>query len=216
MDALWQAALEPANVVYTILLGIIILYWITVFLGPIDLGALDLDFDMDVDVDIDADVDVDAEVGSTPGWIAGTLHFFNFGKLPFMVLMSFVTIPAWIMSIGLNEYFNQGRWWFPIAMIIPILFVSLIIGKIFSTPFIPLFAKMNTAAEPIEYIGQVCKLRLPASASKFGQAEVNIDGDVLLVEVKTASDDAPMSTGEMARIIGKTADGKHYLIQPEP
>lgn len=217
MEALWQAAFEPANVVYTILLGIIILYWITVFLGAIDLGALDLDFDFDadVDMDVDADVDMDTDLGSSPGWIAGTLHFFNFGKLPFMVLMSFVIIPAWIMSIGLNEYFNQGRWWFPLVMIIPILFVSLIIGKIFSTPFVPLFAKMNTAAEPIDYIGQVCKLRMTASASRFAQAEVNIDGDVLLIEVKTKSDDTPIARGELARIIGKTEDGKYFLIKPE-
>lgn len=217
MEALWQAAFSPENVVYTILLGVVLLYWLSVFLGAIDLGALDLDFDIDaeVDMDVDADLDVDSEVGTSAGWLAGALHFFNFGKLPFMVLLSFVVVPAWIASIGLNEYFNPGAWWFPVAMILPILFVSLLIGKILSTPFVPLFAKMNTAAESVDYIGRLCKLRMGASASKFGQAEVAIDGDVLLIEVKTESDDRPLARGDTARIIGKTEDQRYFLVQRE-
>ena len=217
MEALWQAAFSAENVVYTLLLGVVILYWLSVFLGAIDLGSLDLDFDFDaeVDMDVDADLEIESEVGTSAGWLAGALHFFNFGKLPFMVLLSFVVVPAWIISIGLNEYFNPGAWWFPVAMIILILFVSLIIGKLLSTPFVPLFAKMNTAAEPIDYIGRLCKLRMGASASKFGQAEVDIDGDVLLIEVKTESDDTPLTRGEMARIIGKTEDQRYFLVQRE-
>ena len=91
MQALWQAAIEPVNIVYTILLVVVALYWLSVFLGALDLSSFDFDVDADVDVDadldvdVDADMDVDGEAHTTIGWFAGTLHFFNFGKLPFMI-----------------------------------------------------------------------------------------------------------------------------------
>ncbi|GAB5553454.1 MAG: hypothetical protein Sapg2KO_30450 [Saprospiraceae bacterium] len=221
MQDLWLAAFEPVNLLYTILLGFVLLYWLSVLLGAIDLGALDfdidadLDVDLDVDVDIDADLDVDAETGGNLGGFAGFLHFFNFGKMPFMIVMTFVVFPAWMMSIGLNEYFGNGRWWFALAMFIPIIFFSLIIGKILTMPLVPIFARMNKTAKPIDYIGLICKLRLPASASRFGQAEVMIDGSSLLIEVKTESDETPIKRGETARVIGKTEDKRYYLIRRE-
>ena len=116
MQELWQAAFEPVNLFYTILLGLILLYWLSVLVGALDLSALDFDLDvdadMDMDVDVDADIDADAEMESSLGWMAGALHFFNFGKLPFMILMTFVILPAWVLSIGLNENLGHGRWWF--------------------------------------------------------------------------------------------------------
>lgn len=218
MQDLWLAAFEPVNLLYTILLGFVLLYWLSVLLGAIDLGALDfdIDLDMDVDVDVDADIDIDADAGEASlGGFAGFLHFFNFGKVPFMILMTFVVFPAWMMSIGLNEYFGNGRWWFALAMFIPIIFFSLIAGKILTMPLVPIFSRMNMDAQPIDYIGMVCKLRLPASASRFGQAEVMIDGSSLLIEVKTESDETPIKRGENARIIGKTEDKRYYLVRRE-
>jgi hypothetical protein len=215
MQDLWLAAFEPVNLLYTILLGFVLLYWLSVLLGAIDLGAVDFDIDMDVDVDADVDMEVDADAGGSLGWFAGMLHFFNFGKVPFMILMTFVVLPAWIISIGLNESLGNGRWWFALAMVIPILFVSLIIGKIVTTPLLPLFENLNQVAEPIDYIGMMCKLRLPASASRFGQAEVIIDGSSLLIEVKTESDETPIKRGETARVIGKTEDKRYFLIRRE-
>ena len=221
MQALWQAAIEPVNIVYTILLVVVALYWLSVFLGALDLSSFDFDVDADVDVDadldvdVDADMDVDGEAHTTIGWFAGTLHFFNFGKLPFMILMSFVILSMWCLALLSNDYLGHGRWWFALAMVIPILFVSLIIGKVVTTPLIPVFKALDQEAKPIEYIGQICKLRLPASASRFGQAEVIIDGDPLLIEVKTETDNEVIARGETARIIGKTEDQKYFLIKRE-
>ena len=221
MQALWQAAIEPVNIFYTVLLGVIVLYWLSVFLGALDMSAFDFDvdvdadIDVDVDVDVDADIDMDGEANTTVGWFAGVLHFFNFGKLPFMILMSFVILSMWCLALLSNDYVGHGSWGFALAMFIPILFVSLIIGKIVTTPLVPIFKNLDQAVEPINYIGKICKLRLPASSSKFGQAEVNIDDDVLLIEVKTESDEEVIKRGETARVIGKTSDNKFYLIKRE-
>jgi hypothetical protein len=217
MQELLQVAFLPVNLFYTILLMLVVLYWLSVILGAIDLSSIDLDLDFDaeveVDADMDIDVDVDAEAGTTSGWMAGALHFFNFGKMPFMVIITVVVMSGWLLSILSNYYLGNGSGWFALAMFIPVLFVSLVIAKILTTPLIPVFKRLDTTAEAIDYIGMVCKLKLPASASKFGQAEVLVDGAPNLINVKTISDEAPLHTGEEAVIVGKTDDERYFLVE---
>ena len=223
MQALWQAALEPVNIFYTILLGIIILYWLSVFIGALDLSAFDFDLDVDVDidadidldVDVDADVDADTNAGNALGWFAGALHFFNFGKVPFMVLMSFVVLTAWSLSILLNDNIGHGRWWFALAMFIPIVFLSLIAGKILSTPFVPIFKALDNELKTVDFIGMICEIRIPASFMKSGQAVVQINGYDQILSVKTENEDIELKRGENARIIRKTEDNQDYIVRRE-
>lgn len=217
MQELLQVAFWPVNLFYTILLMLVVLYWLSVILGAIDLSSVDLDLDVDADVDADIDVDLDADVeadaGTTSGWMAGALHFFNFGKMPFMVIMTVVVMSGWLLSILSNYYLGNGSGWFALAMFLPILFVGLVIAKVLTTPLIPLFKRLDTTAEDVDYIGLACKLKLPASASRFGQAEVLIDGAPNLINVKTKSDEEILRTGEEAVVIGKTDDQRYYLIE---
>ncbi|MEM7312397.1 MAG: hypothetical protein AAF497_04520, partial [Planctomycetota bacterium] len=52
----------PATVPFTIMLGLVVLYWFMVILGAVGMDTLDVDMDMDADVDLDLDFDVDADV----------------------------------------------------------------------------------------------------------------------------------------------------------
>ncbi len=219
MQELIQVAFLPVNLFFTVLLLLVILYWLSVILGAIDLSSFDLDLDIDADVDVDADLDVDvdadvdADAGTTSGWMAGALHFFNFGKMPFMVIMTVVIMSGWLLSILSNYYLGKGSIAFAIALFVPILFVSLIIAKVVTTPLIPIFKRLDSNAEAIDYVGMICRLKLPASASKFGQAEVLIDGAPNLIYVKTQNDEDLINNGEEAVIIGKTEDERYYLIE---
>ena len=90
MQELLQAAFSTPNIVFTVLLLVVMLYWVSVFMGLLDMGSfdVDIDVDMDVDVDVDIDADVDADAEVTGGGLAGILHFFNLGQVPFMVIMN--------------------------------------------------------------------------------------------------------------------------------
>ncbi len=215
MQDLLNAAFAPVNIGYTILMMIVLLYWLSVILGAIDLDAFDLDLDADVDVDadVDLDADVDAEAGSIGGAIAGVLAFLNFGRVPFMLIMSVVILTAWSLAILTNHYYGNYTWGVALVAFLPIMLVSFIVAKIVSTPFVPLFARFNQVVKEIDYIGHPCRLRLPASADKFGQAEVNIDGDNLLINVKTAEGEDGLASGEEALVIGQTADKRYYLVR---
>lgn len=216
MLELFHAALEPVILPYSILLVVVLIYWGSILLGALDFSALDIDFDLDADIDADVDMDVDADTdvdGSATGWFAGLLHFFNFGKLPLMIILSITVLSAWSLAILGNYYVGQNSWGFALATLIPNLFVSLLVAKIITTPLVPLFERLDGTAEAIDYIGQTCRIRLPAGASKFGQAEVIIDDDALLINVKTDSDANVIQRGESAVVVGKTSDGKYYLVE---
>jgi len=145
MQALWDAAFSGPNMVYTILLMVVLLYWLLVLIGTLDFGSLDIELDLDADVD----AEIDAEVGGLEG-MAGILHFFNLGRVPFMVILSFAALAMWASSILANYYLSDGSVWFPILFFLPIVFVGLITAKLLTTPLIPIFKSLNTAAEAVE------------------------------------------------------------------
>lgn len=218
MQELWNAALSAVNLPYTFLLGLVLLYWISVILGALDLSALDfdvdadVDVDMDVDLDMDVDADVDSDLDAGGGWFATALNFFNFGKVPFMIIMTVVIVSSWAMAVVSNHYWGNYDWLFALAMVGPILFVSLLLAKFLTAPLVPLFEQINKASKPIDYVGLNCRLLLPADHEKFGQAEVTIDGDSLLIHVKTAQPGLRLQTGDRAVVIGKTPDKQFYLV----
>ena len=163
MQQLLEAALAPANIVYTIFLLIAFLYWILVFIGALDFGSFDVDLDLDAELDIDVDVDVDADVQMEAGGmsaLAGFLQFLNLGKVPFMVIFSFLAIFLWMGSMLANHYLSTGSPWFPVALIFPNLFLGLILTKAVTSPLIPVFTSLNTGVEAVDFIGLTCTVTL--------------------------------------------------------
>ncbi|HFA50459.1 MAG TPA: DUF1449 family protein [Bacteroidetes bacterium] len=219
MQDLLQAALSPASIVYTLLLIVVLFYWLGIIAGALDISAFDIDVDMDADVDVDVDVDVDADVdagaeGGGAGWFAGALQFFNFGKLPFMLIMSFVLFFAWAISILAHYYVGHGSLLFSLALLFPNLFVSLGLTKILTTPLVPMFQNLDAGETAVDYIGEECELTLPANPSKMGQAQVIVDHSTLLINVKVSEQKpAAMYKGDKALIVGEDKEKGYYIIE---
>lgn len=209
MNELIQVAFSPVNIVYTFLLILVVMYWLSIIIGVLDFGMFDIDFDIDADADLDADIDAGGGVGS----IAGFLHFFNFGKLPFMVIMSFVILSCWSISVFMSQY-SEGSILFALALAAPNLLVSLCLAKVITMPLIPVFEKLDTGVEPVDYIGMTAKLLLPASTSKMGQAEVLIENSPLLINVKLESASLEnLKKGEEVVILRKEKNKNFYIIK---
>lgn len=211
MIELLNAAVHPVNIIYTILLGISIVYWFSVILGIFDAATFDIDIDIDVDVDVDVDMDADADVGG--GVLANALHFFNFGQMPFMVIMSFLNLFQWMLALPANHYLGHYTTLFALGAILPILAVSLILTKVFTTPLIPLFAQLDTHEEPVEYIGQTGIVTLSPTHEKAGQAEVTYEGNTLIITIRVPEDKALPKRGDEILVIAEAADKTHYLVQ---
>lgn len=206
----------PVNMVFTVLLVFVMLYWLTVILGLIDISAMDVDLDLDADIDVDADVEMDTDTaveGQGSGWISSSLQFFNFGKVPFMVVFSFLTLCMWAFSILVNHYFGHGSWTTAGILFFPNLATGLLLTKIITTPLIPVFKHFDGSALPVEYIGHECTLTLPASGTAMGQAEVLIDDTPLLINVKLDSEEL-LGRGAKALVVNESPDGRFYIVKP--
>ena len=101
MLELFQAAISPHQLLLSLLLALVICYWLLVILGA-------LDFETDLPDDF-GDADVDAHHGhgiNTGGaWItAGRL--FGFSQVPIVVWGSFIILFMWFVSLALNQKWN--------------------------------------------------------------------------------------------------------------
>ncbi len=181
-------------VFYTILLCISMLYWVMVIVGAMDLGSFDLDLDLDMDVDVDIDVDVDMDVdvdadvdaaGSGGSLLMGSLSFFNFGKVPFMVIFSFTSFIMWLLVVVINFKYSDGSIWFPLVIAIPILFLGLIVTKIITTPLIGLFAALRRGdAKVIDFVGLTGEVVTSTSANTIGQLEIMVEQNHIRLYIK--------------------------------
>ena len=99
MMELVEHAFSGVNLLYTILLMMVLVYWLIVILGLIDLDAFDLDLDADVDGGLDAH-----EGGFS--WLA----YFNVGEAPIMFFVSIVTLVMWVVSMQVNTLARLGRY----------------------------------------------------------------------------------------------------------
>ena len=205
MQEVIHYALLPENVLYTFLLVVALIYWLVAIIGVIDLDLVDFDFGGDAEMDVDIEAEVEA------GFLVEALSFFNFGKVPFMVLFSVFILSQWTISIWATYNFGGGIG-FAIAMAIPMAFLSLFIAKILTTPLIPVFQSMMQEVEPVDYIGMTGKMKFPSYDGKEGQAEVVHEGDILQVDVMH-EDGEELKRGESIRIMRKVADKESFLAK---
>lgn len=224
MIELLREAFAPPNLLYTLLLGLVMIYWLTVLLGALDLDFLDLDLEVDADVDLDVDVDVDVDTdidmendvsaggGGGHGWFLNVATFFNLGSVPFMIFISVLILSMWALSMIGNYYLGQGREWFFLAFLIPNLLGSLFITKVLTMPLKGMYKKMNQqGVSKRDLIGKVCKVTLSISPGETGQAEINYDDQNFLLKVQIHGETA-IAKGEQALIVGFDQEKNVYLI----
>lgn len=226
MTELFQAAFSPINLVYTVLLMVVLLYWLTVFIGLLDLSSFDFDVDTDVDVDADIDVDVDADVdvdtdvdadagagGANP--VLAFLAFFNLGKVPFMIFLSFLSLFLWMGSVLGNHYIGGDATTFAWILSVPNLFVGLFLTKLITTPLRPLFKdEKNEFESNQDIIGKIGTAVLAVDDQGISQVRVPTqNGSPLVLRVK-ATEGNLIASGEQALLLHYDEEGEFFWVEP--
>jgi hypothetical protein len=213
MTELLQAAVAPPNLVPTGLLVFVLLYWLTVIIGLLDMKTVDLDLHMDADGHFHSTGHFHHDADTGTGWLNGALAFFNLGRIPLMVFLSFVFLPLWAGSILANYYTGNTSWLLGLAFLLPLFIGSLFVAKVLTLPFVKLFTALEKDHDAgAVVIGKVCTVLLPTSAEHLGQASVRIDGAPLMLNVRSLS--TPLAKGETALVIDFDAKRRCYLIEP--
>lgn len=101
MSQFFEACTQsPVNLALSVMLVLILFYWVVVVLGAVGLDSLDfdLDFDGEPDIDIDTDLDTDASLLDA-GLGTAILKFFHIGTVPVLILLSVFILSLWAIGV---------------------------------------------------------------------------------------------------------------------
>lgn len=236
MKELIDIAFSQVNIILTLLMILLILYWLFTMFSGVD---FDLDVDVDVDIDIDSDIDIDTDTNIEGGnldfediantevnkedvvgkrrqplkWWQIILIYFNFVGLPFMFTFTCWIFIWWLcttITTTLTMTYNHSLGYVIfLGAIIP----SLIITKIFTTPFKSFFKNLNKDGdEPIDLIGRKGTLQSTISGNKMGSAEVVAESNPLSIYVKSLNGEQ-INYHQKILIIKQSEDKNYYLVQ---
>lgn len=204
MEALFEATTWGGNIIPTILLVFVLVYWLTVLIGFADLDAFDIDLDMETDVNSDASV----------GWFNHVLYFFNLGQVPLMLFLSFLALPMWLLAIAATDYLGLESVTLSFVLVLPNFVLSLFIAKLLTQPFVTLFDRLEASAEDnIQIVGKVCTIVINASEDRLGQARLEERGSVLMLNVRTRKGTV-LTKGQTGLIIDYLPEKSYYIIEP--
>ncbi len=222
MKELFEASLRFPTVVFTIGLGIVLVYWLFVLLGALDidlLGGGDVHADglgdgvgdaigggHDVgDVgghDIDGDVDVDAD---------GLFTKLGLGTVPITITVSFIMLVGWCGSLLVMRYAG-GAGWLGYVVLPGMLIASMLVTSVLVKPLAPVF-RIREGKTNRDWIGQTCTISTATADDHFGHANVEERGTTMDIAVRC---DAPgkLARGDKALIIDFDEARQAYLVEP--
>lgn len=213
MQAFLDIALGFPTVIWSALIGVVLVYWLFVILGALDLELLDLDIDFDAEGDFDVDVDGAAVDGSASplAQLAGAL---GIGKVPVTILVTFFTFAGWVLS-----YFGT-------LYATPVIRFGAVGALLFAASFALAIPAMAAMAHPLkkvfetktrrggaDLIGQVCEVTTGSVSERFGQARYDDGGAGLLLKIRCDSEN-DLGRRAAALIIGYDREGDVYLVEP--
>jgi uncharacterized membrane protein len=237
VNELVVASLQFPTVVLTIALGIVLVYWLFVLLGALDIDL----FGGDVDVDVSGaakgigDVltggakggaeafhvhaDVGADAGGDAGGDAdadveggGLWHGLGLGDVPVTISVSLITLLAWCGSLLAMHYvIGSGGWWTVVVLVLAVV-IALPIAALLIRPIAPVFA-VQEAKSNADYVGHACTITTGRVDDRFGQATIEDGGTVLNIAVRC---DRPgkLLRGDKALIIEFDRERSAYLVEP--
>lgn len=236
MTEFLTAILAFPTVIFTILLGVVVLYWLFVLLGALDinlLGDADLDGHGHTDIDVGghghADVhldghghglhgdaaghdhghghgDADAEHA---GGLAGLIQALGLGGVPVTLMLSVLILAAWSFCLGALEVLGSAGW---VTVVAPLASLALAV-PVTAVLVRPLRRLYTTLAAPShrDLLGKICTITTLRVDERYGQAEIADGGAGLIVQVRSTGP-GRLSRGDRALIF----DYKDEVFYVEP
>ncbi len=209
MEQLLEVASQFPTVIYSTLLGIVVIYWLVGMLGLID-----LDFAGDADLDIDVDGDVDISVGG----LTGLMLTFGLTGVPFTLVISIIILVCWLISFYLQFYLltwlPDGWLYYLVGSISDfiVFLVSLPITAIVIRPLKGMFKSVETATCH-HLVGKDATVATGSVSESFGQARLFNDGAEILLDVRCSPEHA-LIKGDKVLVIEYLQENHAYIVAP--
>ncbi len=230
MKELFDLSFTPENLLPTILLTFVAVYWLVFLVGLLDLSFLDFSLDKDLDLDLDVDIDMDADLDGdldadkdvskgasassySPGFGTRILLFLNLGDVPIMAFMTFFSLFFWGGAILSHYYWSKDSLLLSILATLGSAIVAAFLTKAITQPFRKFFRALNADEKPINLTGQIGRVEIGTSGDRLGQADVFVQERHLLINIKSEGG-GRMDRGIQCLILAKDKSGDFYYAQP--
>jgi len=232
---LLDVAFSFPSVVYTVLLGVALVYWVFVLVGA---AHLDLLGGGDAAVDgalggadgaadglVHSDLHGGHEGGGHDGGhdghdgaLSGLLASLKLRAAPATIVLSVLVLFSWLFSVlgmqaarGLLPSSALGVAGFGVLLLAPIL--ALPVTSVVVRPIGRLFAQRSVAAASKDLVGKVCTIRTGTVTDRFGEATLADGGAGLVVRVRVDSGEK-LKRGDQAVIVGYDDERQEFSVAP--
>ena len=225
MLELIRESILPVNLPFTILLGVIALYWIIGLLGLVDMEALDGVGGIEVDgldgIDADAGDGVgegadggEDGAGSSGGFFQGILTIIGASDAPLIFVISLFSVFLWAFNIGGNHYFNPGFESGRAALLlIPVVIAACVVTRLLVVPLRPVMKMIRSSEKPAEIIGATGTVRSSRLDAEFGEVEIETSEKNLILRARISSAETTLNKGDHILVVSKDEDSNVYLVR---
>lgn len=197
--------------IYTVLLGVVLVYWLLAILGMVDFESSGID--LDIETHADASVD-------DLGTIASYVVAFGLHGVPFSIVVSLLVLVGWTLSflagVTLLAWVPTDilRWAVGAVVLLVSAALSVVITARIVRPLRGLFVH-HTAQSNASLVGQTCKVLTGVVDERQGRAEVAQRGAGINIRVWSPSPNT-LKRGDAALITEYDAGSHRYLVIPLP
>lgn len=228
MNLLLEASVRFPTVIFTIGLGIVLVYWLFVLLGALDLdllggadaagagkGAGEAIGDM---ITGGAKGGAEGLKGLKPDADGGGMwKGLGLAQVPVTISLSVILLVAWVASLLGMQHARPAigslGGWFPGLLLVTTIVVSVLVASVIVRPLAPLFA-IHGGKTNRDYVGHTCTITTGSVDENFGQANLEDGGTVLVIPVRC---DKPGSLrrGSRALVIDFDDVRNAYVVEPQ-
>lgn len=235
MSEVFREAVAYYNLPLSVMLVLVLIYWLMVIVGVLGMESFDVDAGGEVDLDVGPDVDLHTEVGGHPdvdldlngngalshgadgGLGLTVLRFLNFGQVPAMVVISVLVLGMWFLSMVGNYVLNgSGSLIIAAGVFAGSLIAGALLAKLVTAPLKPVFRALNRnydTHEPI--VGRTCVVKSLEVSDQNGQAEIEREGATVLINVRVVEGREFLRRGDRALVVGHDAEKDFFIIKED-
>ncbi len=198
----FQTVLSFPTVIYSGLLVIVLVYWLSMAMGLVDMDMLDVDTP-----------DADA------GVLGGLLLKLGLNHVPVTLVITFIALIGWVLSFFASFYlFPLLSAQFAKLLVALLIMPASALAAAWATAFLirplrPLFQTMNREVR-VDLIGQTATVRTGDVTPEFGEACIDDGGAGLIVRVRSF-DGQGFKRGDKVVILEKIDGQSGYRVMAE-
>jgi hypothetical protein len=195
--------------IYTVLLGVVVIYWVLAMLGMVDIEHSGLDADVHMHTHADGDT-------SDVGQLASYVVAMGLNGVPFSVAVSLLVLVSWtVCCLG-------GEWLLPLVPTLPLQLLAgtvlLVASAVIAIPITAVAIRplrglfvTHTAVTNAALVGQLCRVVTGVVNEKDGRADVARRGASLNIRVWATTPNT-LKRGSQALIVEYDEVAGRYLI----